>query len=67
MEQFTKNQIKNVSSKLQSQIIKIDRITSSLKLSLDSNPQFLAEEQYLKTLLNMNNAMADFISAITKA
>lgn len=57
----------NLKNEILSQLVKITRISENLKLSLESDIQFLNQEGYRKTLLNMNNAMADFISAISKA
>ena len=60
-------QNENLKNEISSQIVKITRISENLKSSLESDIQFLNQEGYRKTLLNMNNAMADFISAISKA
>ena len=60
-----KNQ--SLKNEMLSQLVKITRISENLKLSLESDVQFLNQEGYRKTLLNMNNAMADFISSITRA
>ena len=57
----------NLKNEMLSQLVKITRISENLKLSLESDVQFLNQEGYRKTLLNMNNAMADFISSISKA
>ena len=60
-----KNQ--NLKNEMLSQLVKITRISENLKLSLESDAQFVNQEGYRKTLLSMNNAMADFISAISRA
>ena len=60
-----KNQ--NLKNEMLSQLVKINRISENLKLSLESETQFVNQEGYKKTLLNMNNAMADFISAMSRA
>ena len=60
-------QNENLKNEILSQLVKITRISESLKLSLESDMQFVNQEGYRKTLLNMNNAMADFISAISRA
>ena len=56
----------NLKNEMLSQLVKITRISENLKSSLESETQFLNQEGYRKTLLNMNNAMADFISSISK-
>ena len=56
----------NLKNEMLSQLVKITRITENLKLSLESDVQFVNQEGYRKTLLNMNNIMADFISSIAK-
>ena len=57
----------NLKNEMLSQLVKITRISENLKLSLESDVQFVNQEGYRKTLLNMNNAMADFISVISRA
>ena len=57
----------NLKNEMLSQLVKITRISENLKSSLESDIQFINQEGYRKTLLNMNNAMADFISAISRA
>ena len=57
----------NLKNEMLSQLVKINRISENLKSSLESDIQFLNQEGYRKTLLNMNNAMANFISAISRA
>ena len=57
----------NLKNEMLSQLVKINRISENLKSSLESDIQFLNQEGYRKTLLNMNNAMADFISTISRA
>ena len=56
----------NLKNEMLSQLVKITRISENLKSSLESDVQFVNQEGYRKTLLNMNNAMADFISSISK-
>lgn len=60
-------QNENLKNEMLSQLVKINRISENLKSSLESDIQFLNQEGYRKTLLNMNNAMADFICAISRA
>ena len=60
-------QNENLKNEMLSQLVKINRISENLKSSLESDIQFVNQEGYRKTLLNMNNAMADFISAISRA
>ena len=60
-------QNESLKNEILSQLVKINRISENLKLSLESDTQFVNQEGYRKTLLNMNNAMADFISAISRA
>lgn len=57
----------NLKNEMLSQLVKITRISENLKSSLESDVQFVNQEGYRKTLLNMNNAMSDFISAISRA
>ena len=57
----------NLKNEMLSQLVKITRISENLKSSLESDTQFVNQEGYRKTLLNINNAMADFISAISRA
>ena len=57
----------NLKNEMLSQLVKVTRISENLKLSLESETQFVNQEGYRKTLLNMNNAMADFISVISRA
>ena len=60
-------QNESLKNEMLSQLVKITRISENLKLSLESDVQFVNQEGYRKTLLNMNNAMADFISVISRA
>ena len=46
----------NLKNEMLSQLVKITRISENLKSSLESDIQFLNQEGYRKTLLNMNNA-----------
>ena len=60
-------QNENLKNEMLSQLVKITRISENLKLSLESDVQFVNQDGYRKTLLDMNNAMANFISAISRA
>lgn len=60
-------QNESLKNEMLSQLVKINRISENLKSSLESDIQFLNQDGYRKTLLNMNNAMADFISSISRA
>ena len=60
-------QNENLKNEILSQLVKITRISENLKSSLESETQFLNQEGYSKTLLNINNTMADFISSMSKA
>ena len=60
-------QNESLKNEMLSQLVKITRISESLKSSLESDIQFVNQKGYRKTLLNINNAMGDFISSITRA
>ena len=51
----------NLKNEMLSQLVKITRISENLKLSLESDTQFVNQEGYRKTLLNMKQIILQVV------